>query len=76
MMATCNGEGYPGHDDIVYEGNNCPLCSALKELKRLEEELIICQKDNEKMDEELSICKEHCGTCSNRIVCVTHKDTK
>ena len=32
-MTLCSGRGQ--HEEIVYEGHQCPLCEALSEMERL-----------------------------------------
>jgi hypothetical protein len=38
-MEVCSGRGLNSHNEIVFEGRNCPLCEALEEISRLEKEI-------------------------------------
>jgi hypothetical protein len=38
-MEICSGRGLNSHDEIVFEGNKCPLCVAVEEIKSLESEV-------------------------------------
>lgn len=72
MMNTCNGEGCD-HEDIAYEGRDCPFCATMKLVNSLNEEIAELHRDNERMDNQLAMCSDACGVCPSRFECVTTK---
>lgn len=40
---------FEGHEEIVYEGRNCPLCCALEEINDLESQVADSDKANDEL---------------------------
>jgi len=38
-MNLCSGSRYNSHDEICYEGNECPLCLLMEERDEVEKQL-------------------------------------
>jgi len=83
MLNTCSGrypskDGKPerNHEEIVFDGKDCPLCEALDRVEELEEANTLFKEEVVELNNQLCMCTDACDVCPNRFECVTNKGTK
>lgn len=65
-MYVCSGS-YPGHPEIVYTDELCPVCELMDDKQDLKDEIKELEKKNEKMDDELSELEGRIADLKNEI---------
>jgi len=51
-MNLCSGSHYNIHDEICYEGRNCPFCEKINELNDVQSELDKAQRTIDNLESE------------------------
>ena len=53
-MDICSGTQSKGHEEIVHEDGDCPLCEQICEIATLEETIERLLKEGERMEERIA----------------------
>ena len=56
-----------GHDEICFEGKDCPLCKATQQIEELEKDNERLQEDIDGLEEELEELKDNEGEVLDSI---------